>query len=67
MTITTNLKELLEKQNLSLHKFHKISGISYQQVWAIANQKTKAIDFRLLAKICDKLDCDVSDVLIFNN
>lgn len=64
--ITINLNKLLESKQKNLHQLHKDTGISYQQLWAIANNKTQAISFDLLERLCKKLDCEPNDIFSIN-
>jgi len=58
-----NLKPLLDKRGVTLYQFCKDTGLSYQQGFAIANNKTKKIEFQTIEIICDYLSCDVSELI----
>lgn len=64
--VTINLNSLLQSRQKNLHQLHKDTGISYQQLWAIANNKTQAISFDLLEKLCKQLECMPNDIFTIN-
>lgn len=63
MTVKVNLKKLLKKEDTSLYKLCKDTGLSYQQGHAIANGRTKRIDFETIDLLCGYLDCEISDLI----
>lgn len=58
-----NLKKLLDQKGLTLYQFCKDTGLSYQQGSAIANNKTKKIEFQTIQIICNYLSCEISDLI----
>ena len=62
MQLQTNFGELLKEKDISLYRFSKDTGLSFQQVSAIAKGKTWRIDFKTVELICEKLNCDVPDL-----
>jgi len=62
-TDTVNLKYLLDKKGISLYQLCQDTGLSYQQGSAIANNKTKKIEFQTIETICNYLGCNVSDLI----
>lgn len=57
------LREALEKKHKSIYQLNKETGIASSTLSRICNNKTSSIDFSVLDKICEALDCDVSDIL----
>ena len=57
------LKETLEKQGKSQYWLSKETGISASALSNMCANKTTKIDFIVLQKICNALDCDVNDVI----
>ena len=57
------LKSLLEGRGVTLYQFCQDTGLSYQQGFAIANNKTKKIEFQTIEKICNYLECEVSELI----
>jgi DNA adenine methylase len=58
-----NLKGVLEKRGITLYQLCQDTGLSYQQGFAIANNKTKKIEFQTLESLCNYLDCELSELL----
>ena len=57
------LKETLEKQGKSQYWLAKETGISQSTLSNLCANKTSKIDFLVLQKICNALDCDVTDII----
>lgn len=58
------LREVLDKKNKSIYQLNKETGIASSTLSRICNNKTSSIEFSILDKICEALDCDISDILI---
>lgn len=58
------LREILNEKNKSIYQLNKETGIATSTLSRICNNKTSSIDFSILDKICEALDCEVSDILI---
>lgn len=59
-----NLRQILDKKNKSIYWLSNSTGIAASTLSNLCNHKTTAIQFSVLDKICESLDCDVSDILI---
>ncbi len=57
------LREILNQKNKSIYWLNKETGIASSTLSRICNNKTSSIEFSVLDKICDALDCEVSDIL----
>ena len=57
------LKETLEKQGSSLYWLAKETGIAQSTLSNLCANKTSKIDFLVLQKICNALDCDITDII----
>ena len=57
------LKETLEKQGKSQYWLAKETGISQSTLSNLCANKTSKIDFLVLQKIRNALDCDVTDII----
>lgn len=62
-TGAVNLKSLLDKKGVTLYQLCQDTGLSYQQGFAIANNKTKKIEFQTIDMLCNYLSCDVSELI----
>ena len=58
------LREVLDKKNKSIYQLNKETGIASSTLSRICNNKTSSIEFSILDKICEALDCDISDILL---
>lgn len=59
-----NLRQILDQKNKSIYWLSNTTGIAASTLSNLCNHKTTAIQFSVLDKICESLDCDVSDILI---
>ena len=57
------LKETLEKQGKSQYWLSKKTGIAQSTLSNLCANKTSKIDFLVLQKICNALDCDITDII----
>lgn len=57
------LREALDQRNKSIYWLNKQTGIASSTLSKICNNKTSSIEFSVLDKICDALDCEISDIL----
>ncbi len=63
MTIIVNLDVMLAKRKMRLIDLAEKVDISVPNLSILKTSKAKAIRFSTLDKICDALDCQVSDLL----
>ena len=57
------LLDTLEKHHKSQYWLANQTGIAASTINNICNGKTSKIDFSVLQKICDTLNCEVSDII----
>ena len=50
------LKTLMEKENISMYRLSKLSGIENKSIWNIVNNKRKDPQISTVAKIAKALD-----------
>ncbi|MDE5967359.1 MAG: helix-turn-helix transcriptional regulator [Lachnospiraceae bacterium] len=55
---------MARQEKKSIYWLHNETGIASSTLSRISNNKTTSIEFSILDKICDALDCDVCDILI---
>ena len=63
--ITVNLDVMMAKRKMSLNTLSEKVGITLANLSILKNNKAKAIRFSTLDAICKALDCEVSDILVF--
>lgn len=57
------LQETLKNKGRSQYWLSKHTGIAMSTINNMCNGKTSRIDFSVLQKICDALDCEVYDII----
>lgn len=57
------LNNTLKSKNISQYKLAKDTGIAVSTLNNLCNNKTSSVQFSVLDKICESLDCKVSDIL----
>ncbi len=63
LTIKLTLDKTLEKLNVSRYELAKQTGIQYQIIDNYYKNKVVRYDSYVLARICEALNCDISDLL----
>lgn len=61
--IRITLDEILRNKNLSRYELSKRTGIQYQIIDNYYKNKVIRYDSFVLERICDALDCDLSDII----
>lgn len=61
--ISWRLKELAAPERWNPRKLAQRTGLSYQTVWAIWNNKAKRADLATLAALADALDVTPGDLM----
>jgi len=59
MTVYMDLENLLKEKNISKNKVCEACNLQRTQL----NNKVTRIDFSILAKLCEYLDCTPNDIL----
>ena len=62
-----NLDVMMAKRRMSLNTLSAKVGITIANLSILKNNKAKAVRFSTLDAICKALNCDVSDILIYEN
>ena len=57
------LNDTLEKRGKTQYWLAKKTGIAQSTLSNLCANKTSKIDFLVLQKICNALDCDVTDII----
>lgn len=59
------LEELLRDREMTLSRLSAIVGISVVNLSVLKNDRARAIRFSTLEAICEALNCEVGDLLIY--
>jgi putative transcriptional regulator len=62
-SIEIHLKELLDEAGLSKNKFCQRAELQRAQLNSYLNNTITRLDIDVLVRICDTLDCSISDLL----
>lgn len=65
MKIVIRLDEMMLKRNISLNELSSRVGITLSNLSILKNQKAKAIRLSTLAAICEALDCQPGDLIVY--
>ena len=65
MEIIVNLDVMMAKRKMSLNELSEIVQISLANLSKLKNGKVKAIRFSTLIAVCDALDCQPGDLLVY--
>lgn len=63
--IRLTLDEALAKRNISRYELAKRTGIRYQIIDNYYKNKVVRFDSYVLERICDALDCNISDIISY--
>ncbi|MDE5621110.1 MAG: helix-turn-helix transcriptional regulator [Ruminococcus sp.] len=61
--IIITLEDYRKEHNISKYKIIKNCGVGSTQLNNYCNNNVSRIDLPVLARICDYLECDISDIL----
>lgn len=65
MAIIVKLDELMAKKGLNCNELAEIVGVSAPSMSLLKAGKARAIKFSTLDKLCQVLECEPCDILIF--
>lgn len=65
--ITVHLKELIEARGITRYRLAKLADTRFEVVEKWCSGTVERIDSDVLARFCYILDCDVSDIIQYNN
>ena len=63
--IQVNLDVMMAKRKISLNELARRMDISLANLSILKNNKCRAIRFSTLSSLCDILDCEVGDILVY--
>ena len=61
--IIFNIKELMEKQNISRYRLQQLTNWNYKRINAYYFNKVININVKELDTVCDIFDCDLTDLI----
>ncbi|MCI8655734.1 MAG: helix-turn-helix transcriptional regulator [Clostridia bacterium] len=61
--IIFNIKELMEKQNISRYRLQQLTNWNYKRINAYYFNKVININVKELDTLCDIFDCDLTDLI----
>lgn len=67
MPIVVNVDVMLARRKMRLNELADRVGITAQNLSVLKTGKAKAIRFSTLEKLCEVLDCQPGDLLVFEN
>ncbi len=62
-TIIYNLDMIMKRKNISKNKLSELTGISFSGIQRYFNGTNKRVDLDVLARLCAALECNVGDIL----
>lgn len=65
MAIKVNLDVMMAIRKMSVTELSEKVGITMANMSILKNGKAKAIRFSTLEKICEALDCQVGDIIVY--
>jgi putative transcriptional regulator len=65
MPIIVNLDVVLAQRKMRLNTLAELVGITPQNLSVLKTGKAKAIRFDTLEKICEALECQPGDIIVF--
>lgn len=66
MPIRITLDVMMAKRKISLTELAEKIGITQANLSILKNEKAKAIRFSTLEKLCDVLQCQPGDIIVFS-
>lgn len=63
MRIFITLDKLLSNRSMSQHELSRLTGIRQPTINDMCQNKTKSLPLVNLAKICEVLECEITDII----
>jgi putative transcriptional regulator len=64
MEIYIKLDELLSSREMSQHELSRLTGIRQPSINEMCRNQTTRLPLHNLAKICEVLNCEITDILL---
>jgi len=65
MTITNNVKKLLDLKNVSINQFSKDIGVTYVTAHGLYSNPSRSINNELLEKLCEYFGVGPGEILVY--
>ena len=65
--VRITLDALLQQHKMSRYELAKRTGIQYQIIDNYYKNRVKRYDSYVLDRICDALDCQIGDIIVYKN
>lgn len=65
MAIEVRLKEVRKKRGLSQNKLAQKLDMTLQNLQKIEGAKSKSMNYETLEKLCEILECNVEDIIVY--
>lgn len=63
MNVTIKLSQILQDRNVSQRELSRLTEIRLASISEMCNNQTKQLPLDNLAKICEALGCEITDIL----
>lgn len=63
--VKLTLDTLLKEKDITRYQLSKMTEIKYQIIDNYYKNRVVRYDSYILSKICEALDCDISDIIVF--
>ena len=60
--IVNRIKEILDEQDKTIYWLAQQTDIRYNTIHSLVNNKTESVKFEIIDKVCDVLNCDVTEI-----
>ena len=67
LVVRITLDALLQQHKMSRYELAKRTGIQYQIIDNYYKNRVKRYDSYVLDRICDALDCQIGDIIVYKN
>ena len=65
--ITIRLRDILDERGITRYRLAKLAGTRFEVVEKWCSGSVERIDTDVLARFCYILDCDITDIIKYNN
>lgn len=62
-----SIQSKMKEKNISRYELAKRIGVTYPTITSIYNGESTSIKFEILESLCKELDCDLNEILVFDD